>query len=685
MRLYQTLFFLFLSVIATSVIAQTIPSKNITINDGLPSNTIGCIYKDSRGLLWIGTDAGLVCYDGTTYKVYNETTGLKHDNIWSIVEDEQHNLWLSLYGNGLAKFDGRIFIYFDKTNGLVNNNIRKLYYSKKHKCLVIGTENGLSLFDGKQFKSFTRKETDKGFQIVGISETPNKIIITSTNFGVYNLTISSNLNNSRLDSLFNSKVCYSSCVHDNTYLGGDANHFLFTKDFKTNIEKNIPCPIIWDYTMDTDNNMYFATWNVNSPEGGLYRYSNKIVTDISKQANINSKALWCLYYDKETQLLWVGTQDKGLYKVDLSKQIQFINSSYFGLNELQITALYNDEKNNTWIGAKDYIIKLHPDLSFETIDKSTLQDKVIAYLKQHNLDPNYQRILPNYKINEGFTTYNFTSDKEHNIWLGTSWGIICFDNELNVLAFYGSDGGHIAFNENDHLYFSEGYGDLLLMPNKFDYKNYVRFSAKNKSTPKDISKIIKQGNSLWYASVTKGLFMSRDSSFYWLNENGCFKENNIKELICNSKGDLVIGTNAGRAYIAKTKGDSIEVLEVYNPDKELIGSSISFIEESNNTYFIGTNKGINIVKNNEFVKLINHSEGLNDLQFNDCIKDKNGNLWIGTNNGIIQLNTNKIIAGTKTSCNLININTIKIRSRSKLTIERKGNTLLTQLKKRKFG
>ncbi|MFV8334474.1 two-component regulator propeller domain-containing protein [Flavobacterium sp. RSP29] len=50
---YLVVFLLLFEVAVT----QTIPSKNITVNDGLPSNGIKCFFKDSRGLLWIGTDA----------------------------------------------------------------------------------------------------------------------------------------------------------------------------------------------------------------------------------------------------------------------------------------------------------------------------------------------------------------------------------------------------------------------------------------------------------------------------------------------------------------------------------------------------------------------------------------------------------------------------------------------------
>jgi ligand-binding sensor domain-containing protein len=670
MKFLKIIIVLFLIVLNFVVEAQTIPSKNITVNDGLPSNTIRCIYKDSRGLLWIGTEAGLCCYDGINYKVYNEANGLKSNRVWAIVEDEKKNIWLSLYGKGLAKYDGKNFSYFDDKNGLVNNNIRKLYYSKKHNCLIIATENGLSLFDGKHFKSFERAFKNFNFQITGINEWKDSVLITSSMQGVFSLKFkNSNIKNATLDSLFYSKTTYSSYVDCGIYLGGNAEHNLIIKNLNSNKQELTPCPIIWDFEKDKDNNLYFATCNVTTPEGGLFKYSNKKLTDITKQVNINSKALWCLYYDKETQLLWVGSEDKGLYKVDLSNQIQFFQPSFFGLEELQIQQLFSDENNNTWIGAKDCIIKLYPNLSFKVLDKLTLWQMLSLYLKKKGINPNTDHAFAQHKVKDGFTSFNITTDRENQIWVSTTWGLFCFNADLSIKFFYGSDGGHVAFNNNDELYDGRMYADFRIFKNKFNCNNSKIFSIKNKSIPRDISKIVKYGNQLWYGSITEGLYMSRGTNFYWINENGCFKENNIEDILIDCKQNLVIGTNSGKVFITKPKGDSIEIVKTYNPNKEFHGTTITFIEESNGIYFIGTNKGINIVKNHLFIKLINQSEGITDLQFNDCIKDKKDNLFIATNNGLIKLNTNKNISSSKAFNDLININLIKVNGESYLPFD----------------
>ena len=162
------LFILFLCFSIVSF-SQTIPCKNITINDGLPSNNIKCIFKDSRGVLWIGTEDGLCSYNGKDYKIFNQNNGLKYNNVWSITEDNDHNLWFSFYGDGIAKYNGKKFQYFNTKNGLIHNSVRKLHYSKKFNCLLIGTENGLSLFDGKKFKSFIEKTPISKFQVMGIN------------------------------------------------------------------------------------------------------------------------------------------------------------------------------------------------------------------------------------------------------------------------------------------------------------------------------------------------------------------------------------------------------------------------------------------------------------------------------------------------------------------------------------
>ena len=43
---------------------------NFTTSDGLSSNLVYSLAEDSLGHVWVGTDFGLNCFDGTVFKSY---------------------------------------------------------------------------------------------------------------------------------------------------------------------------------------------------------------------------------------------------------------------------------------------------------------------------------------------------------------------------------------------------------------------------------------------------------------------------------------------------------------------------------------------------------------------------------------------------------------------------------------
>ena len=116
------LFFLFPLILP----AQTYPTRHYTMRDGLPSLGIRCTYKDSRGLLWIGTDAGLCSFDGKTFRIFKSSEGMTASQIWAIAEDGDGNMWFGSMGEGLYKYNGRHFKRFTKKDGLTDDRIRVL-------------------------------------------------------------------------------------------------------------------------------------------------------------------------------------------------------------------------------------------------------------------------------------------------------------------------------------------------------------------------------------------------------------------------------------------------------------------------------------------------------------------------------------------------------------------------------
>jgi len=97
--------------------------------DFISSDDILCLYKDSRGTLWAGTSMGLnklLRFDNgkPVFARFTEKEGMPNNTIHGILEDKEHNLWLST-NKGLAELihdqsTYRIISYFKK-DGLQNN------------------------------------------------------------------------------------------------------------------------------------------------------------------------------------------------------------------------------------------------------------------------------------------------------------------------------------------------------------------------------------------------------------------------------------------------------------------------------------------------------------------------------------------------------------------------------------
>src|SRR5688572_8744350 len=76
---------------------------------GLPTNTVIAIAQTPDGYLWLGTDQGLVRFDGVKFKTYDRrnTPALVNDTVQAILVDRKGALWMGTE-RGLARFAGGV-------------------------------------------------------------------------------------------------------------------------------------------------------------------------------------------------------------------------------------------------------------------------------------------------------------------------------------------------------------------------------------------------------------------------------------------------------------------------------------------------------------------------------------------------------------------------------------------------
>ena len=86
--------------------AQKIFFEEINSATGLPSDYVNCVFRDSRGYLWVGTDKGACRYDGHQFQYFNRDNGLTSNFVYCISEDNQQNIWFGTFEGGLCRYDG---------------------------------------------------------------------------------------------------------------------------------------------------------------------------------------------------------------------------------------------------------------------------------------------------------------------------------------------------------------------------------------------------------------------------------------------------------------------------------------------------------------------------------------------------------------------------------------------------
>jgi len=85
-----------------------LPFSILGQDQGLPAGAVICLTQDSSGFIWLGTENGLVRYDGTHYRRWTSEDGLPSNWVARLVPATDGGVWVGTL-RGLAKFkDGRL-------------------------------------------------------------------------------------------------------------------------------------------------------------------------------------------------------------------------------------------------------------------------------------------------------------------------------------------------------------------------------------------------------------------------------------------------------------------------------------------------------------------------------------------------------------------------------------------------
>jgi ligand-binding sensor domain-containing protein len=688
-----------------SLFSQSFYTRNINIDNGLPSNSIQAIFRDSRGFIWIGTEAGLCRYDGTDFRIYTTSDGLPGNRIWSITEDDKGDLWLACYGNGISRFDGIAFHNYSTADGLVNDNVRKVTYSKKNKGLLIGTVFGFSYFKDSVFTSFKDTTITKRdlLQVTDFIDCDSTVYLLTyydnkrfIEFRPYSGRFRYLPENHRfhLRSSFSTRSFITSA--SDTIISDWINGVKIYSAGPTRFIDTIGQ--VFDMAEDMKGNIWLASWNDASIEnmkgkGGIYLIKGNIAVPYSNRLGISTQKCWCLYYDKNENLLWIGTLDNGIYLFPMTG-VDYFNASDINPEHPQLYDIMVDRKKSTWIIAGDKLFRTGIDSAilkpviFQRPYENYIQKNFSFYLEPKGSFEFYKerikngqagfpnpylekgKILPagslynpelyNELIKKKITRFEkLFEDNMGNIWIKTNQGIFKIEKSISENFFFFN----AMASGNPFFLSSDSSVSVLLQYELFTFKkkSTEMIRLRKNATYSSYCNFFQQKNVFWIYNNTEGVVKYENGKLRRFDYLKGKIDLSFTSVTSDKKENLLVSTNSGKVYFFRTNNDSLNLTGTLSEKDGIIGNDIRWIlTDNSNRLWILTNRGLNMANLRTFydngrceITFYNDENGFNNMKSTKAIIGPDGKIYSISESRLTRFDPDELIASVNKNCRLM--------------------------------
>jgi ligand-binding sensor domain-containing protein len=283
---------------------------------GLPRGPIYAITQTSDGYLWIGTEAGLVRFDGWNFRLIQDDSGaFATTGVVGLVADVDGSLWLRLRGLTILRYRHGVF-----ENPLISpepySNISAMSRANGGGPLFAKMEEGAFEYRSGGFKVLAAATDLPRSPVMALAQTPDGSIWMGTrDAGLY-----------RLD-------------------GGKT----------ISVTKGLPDPKVNCLLPDSDRILWVGTDN------GVVRWNGTELTAAGIPKSLRNFQALAMARDRDANI-WVGTDSRGLLRFN-AQGVSALNES--DRSGEAVTAVFEDREGDLWIGRASGIERLR-DSAFVT-------------------------------------------------------------------------------------------------------------------------------------------------------------------------------------------------------------------------------------------------------------------------------------------------------------------------------
>jgi ligand-binding sensor domain-containing protein len=595
---------------------DNIKFSNISIKDGLSQSSPNCIFQDSKGIMWIGTDDGLNKYDGYTFTVFKPLPGdpfsISNSRILCIAEDSTGNLWIGTNGGGLNKYDRKKDRFYT-----INVNVKNTEES-------VNVVNCIMPYDSKYLWAGT------GSGMYMVDYITGDYTLVSRKF-------------EKLSSLDKMPVHSVIRDHNTVWIGTDGGLLSFepeSNDIKSYaLNEPVMCLLV-----DKQKNIVIGTQNGLA----LLRKETGIIEKPSLKNSINTSDLTVkALLEDNSGNLWVATFGSGLF-IGLAETGIFVNYIYDHLNPYsiknnEVLSLFMDYAGLIWAGSNGIDIYSPKKEKFVLYDYVPYSTEKLIFRNVHPIYVDEQGVLWVGSKSDGLHILD-RANKKYTHWIHRT-GVTNGLSSNRVRAIKEFPRGTLWIGTDD-----AGVNKVILDQNRrpvsFSHFRYEEGNTESVTSDRIYTFYTGSDGKLWIGTDNGLSVMDVQTGkcrqyLPDTSNKASISNTTVYGIYEDSKGNVWLATDVGvNRYDPSTDGFIHYLHDDANKNTLIHNEVLCFHEDSKGNLWIGTyGKGVD--KFNPADGSFTHYTDIPELEtavVYGILDDAEGNLWMSSNNGLFKFN-----------------------------------------------
>ncbi len=522
-------------------------------------STIQAIVQSRDGYIWLGTQHGLVRFDGLRFTVYDRQSvpEMRSNSVLTLCEDREGGLWLGMESGGALRLkDGR-FTALTARDGLPAERVTSLFEDGRGGLWLGTMDAGVCRFRGGRITRYGVAEGVPGQLVYDVGEDGEGRVWVATNRGV---------------------VRQSGDRFEPVDLPSEGRNWYFA------------------LARGAAGDMWVGSYK------GLYRWQEGRATRFTAKDGLCDDDVQTLCFEPATGSLWIGTTS-GLNRLKDGRFESYTSGD--GLSNDQVVALRGDGEGSLWIGTMSGLNRL-TDTKFLNIGtRRGLPSQYVACVSQaadgalwvgmenggaariaggttHHVGP--AQGLP------GKSVDSILAEPDGTVWLATESGGPARWKDGRITTPFARS--RELAEAQIFCMLDDGAGTIWAGASKGLIRmrgSDVRvFTKKDGLAEPTVSAIASDGaGGLWLATDGGGLNHFGDGRFTALTRRDGLADDIVNALYVDPSGTLWVGTSGGLSRLRDGK------LASFTTRDGLFDDTIySILEDATGRLWVGCEKGV---------------------------------------------------------------------------------------------